>query len=85
MLNTKTVICYVHSFAAVRTVGVGSPKTESQNISLDVFLFCLENFIQIKVVWIPRAFNSAAEHLFKYTDLDDWEITSEIFEYLDRP
>ena len=84
VLNTKTVICYIDSFAAVRIVGVGSPKTELQNIALDIFQFCLENFIQIKVVWIPRAFNSAADHLSKYTDLDDWTITPEIFEYLDR-
>ena len=84
VLNTKTVFCYVDSFAAVRIVGVGSPKTELQNIALDILQFCRENFIQIEVVWIPRSLNSAADHLSRYTDFDDWEITPEIFEYLDR-
>ena len=83
VLNSKTVICYVDSFAAARIVQVGSPKTELQNIALDIFQFCLENSIQVKVIWIPRAFNSAADHLSKFTDLDDWEIMPEIFEYLD--
>ena len=63
MLNTKTVIFYVDGFVAARIVGVGSPKTELQNIALDIFQFCRGNFIQIEVVWIPRSLNSAADHL----------------------
>ena len=37
-----------------------------------------------KVAWVPRVFNSIADHYSKLTDYDDWTLTTTFFEKISR-
>ena len=84
LLHRKQAVCCVDNFATSRIVEIGSPNSELHSIALKIFDFCQENSVEIRVKWIPRALNTEADLLSKHVDLDDWEISSELFSYLDE-
>ena len=84
LLYRKQAVCCVDNFATSRIVKIGSPNSELHSIALKIFDFCQENSVEIRVKWIPRALNTEADLLSKHMDLDDWEISSELFTYLDE-
>jgi hypothetical protein len=48
-------------------------------IAKDIYFFCAEHNILLKVIWIPRELNQDADDLSKDLDLDDWGVSTKIF------
>ena len=81
LLFCKQAVCCVDNFAVSRIVEDGSPNSELHSIAFEIFDFCKKNSVEMRVQWIPRAFNSEADLLSKHVELDDWEMSSEFFAY----
>lgn len=62
----------------------GSTKSHLQTLALEMFKFCSENKIFIEIVWIPTSDNSKADYISKMIDHEDWQTTSEFFEFVDH-
>ena len=60
-------------------------KPDLQYFAKEVFHFCFENRIALKVEWIPREQNSLADEISREADLvdiEDWGITDAFFKIL---
>ena len=73
----------IDNYAAAKIIKVGSPVADLHEISLDIFDLCFQNQITLKPVWVPRIQNKEADRVSRIIDIDDWEITSIFFNYLD--
>jgi hypothetical protein len=51
---------------------------------LTIFEFCATNDTEIHAVWIPREQNTQADYLSRIIDIDDWEISTEICQFIDE-
>lgn len=60
----------------------GSRKNDIQYIAIGLHQFCEDENIVIQPEWIPRDGNEKADHLSRCRDSDDWEISDDIFVYL---
>ena len=52
-------------------------------LASDIFSFCYNYGINLEIDWVPRSLNDKADYLSKIVDFDDWEVVSEIFQFLD--
>jgi hypothetical protein len=52
-------------------------------LALTIFNSCRKNKIDIYTVWIPRRQNVQTDYLSRIIDIDDWQITVELYSYLD--
>ena len=52
--------------------------------SLLVFLNFVFGITELSVQWISRSLNQKADSVSKFTDIDDWQITSEFFGLLEQ-
>lgn len=43
-----------------------------------------DNNIRVNPVWKPRAENKKADTLSRLTDIDDWSVDDEVFEYYEK-
>ena len=50
---------------------VGSMKKDLQSLAIDIFHFCEQNCICLKVQWIPRELNIVSDQYSKIFDFDD--------------
>ena len=50
-----------------------------------IFSHCSHHNIDLHVQWIPRELNSQADYISKIKDCDDWHLTAECFDTLERP
>ena len=64
---------------AVRIVHCGSRLAHLQEVSLQIFNFCLCNRISFQVQWIPRAENEVADYLSRIVDPDDYMLNPVLF------
>jgi hypothetical protein len=55
-----------------------------QSIAIDIYRFCLNNSILIYIEWIPRSENEKADYLSKICDFDDWGISNEMLNAVQR-
>ena len=53
-----------------------------QDLALKIFEFCAVNGIELKLDWVPRSQNVIADEISKISDSDNWEISQELFNYL---
>lgn len=83
-IMSKSVLCHTDNYAASRIVSVGSNKLELQDLALSIFDLCSQNNIDLKVIWIPREINVAADKLSKYVDIDDWQLSPSFFAFLNN-
>ena len=83
ILKSSKVIWRIDNYAAAKIIKVGSPVADLHEISLDIFDLCFQNQITLKPVWVPRIQNKEADRVSRIIDIDDWEITSTFFNYLD--
>jgi hypothetical protein len=51
---------------------------------LNIFCFCLQNRVTLKVEWIPRSENVVADRYSKIFDFDDWCISDDIFHFFNK-
>ena len=61
----------------------GSRKSDIHAITTDLNAICEIEGIILSPEWIPREGNEKADYLSRCQDSDDWEISSQIFNYLD--
>lgn len=67
---------YTDNYAAAVIIKSGSGKLDLQSLALNIFHLTRRSRIQLKISWVPREYNTSADLLSKYVDVDDWEITS---------
>ena len=67
-----------------RIVDVGSMKLQLHHLAYKFFSFCFQHNIDLHVQWIPRDLNSQADFVSKIRDCDDWQLTSQCFDTLER-
>lgn len=61
----------------------GSRKSDIHAVATDLNAVCEKEGIILSPEWIPRESNEKADYLSRCQDSDDWEISSQIFHYLD--
>ena len=79
----KRILWNVDNYAASIIVTKGSNKPDLQELAVGIQEICLSANITLIIKWIPRESNCTADLISKYVDVDNWEITDELFEYLD--
>jgi hypothetical protein len=84
VLKGSSVICYTDSQNAASIILKGSKVHELQILALTIFEFCATNDTEIHTVWIPREQNTQADYLSRIIDIDDWEISTEICQFIDE-
>ena len=72
---------YVSPFILVTS---GSNKDDLQKTTENIFYFCKENSITLKVIWIPRKELSSVDRLRTIMDHDNWGTTKSFFEILNN-
>lgn len=50
---------------------------------LKIFQFCVDNGIELEMQRIPRTKLDRADFISRIIDVDDWQITTSFFEFLD--
>lgn len=53
-------------------------------VAYDIFSYCLENHIELHIACILRALNRQADFIGKIRDCDDWQVTQNLFNELNR-
>ena len=84
IFTNKKVLWNVDNYSATCIIRRGSSKQCLQDIATKLYEICMIKNISLKVKWIPREFNYTADLLSKYVDIDNWEISRETFETLDK-
>jgi len=72
------------SQAAVKIIQVGSVKKELHDLAIKIFQCCAVNQISLDIQWIPRSDLERADYISRIIDIDDWQITSSCFEYIEN-
>ena len=75
---------FVDNFGAEMAVKKGSGKLDLQLLAVKIFDITKRSDIELLVSWIPREYNTNADSLSKYVDVDDWEITGDFFTELNQ-
>jgi hypothetical protein len=86
-LKGSSVTCYADSHNAASIILKRSKVHESQSLVLTIFEFCAKNNTEIHTVcipWIPREQNTQADYLSRILDIDDWAISIEFFQFIDK-
>jgi len=83
-LNGKVVKLFTDNKGVVSVVNKGSMVEELLQLSLDIFNFCRQQFIQLQVQWVPRDLNSRADVISREIDYDDWGVSTEFFQFIDK-
>lgn len=69
---------------ACRIIQVGSMRKGLLVIAwLKIFQFYVDNGIELEMQWIPRTKLDGADCISRIIDVDDWQITTSFFEFLD--
>ena len=61
----------------------GSTSPHLHKLATDIHTFAVDNNMTIFPVWIPREENCLADEISKSHDLDDWEVSQEVFDFFD--
>ena len=83
ILCNSRVKWFTDSQSSVRIVEVGSMQFPLHALAISIFEFCIRNYIELSVQWIPRSLNQKADSVSKFMDIDDWQITPEFFALLE--
>jgi hypothetical protein len=83
ILRGSLVTFYTDSQNAASIVLKGSRVPELQVLALSIYNTCRQNNVDLNTVWIPREQNAQADFFSRIIDVDDWQTTTEFFEFLD--
>ena len=61
-----------------------SSKSDLQSVALKVNEFCDKMEIMLNPEWLPRVLNESADFLSKLSPVDDWGISTWVFDHLGR-
>ena len=67
----------------VRILQVGIKVDALQDQAVAVFSICAEHSIRLEPAWVPREENMYADYISKVVEIDDWQLSPGIFEWLD--
>ena len=62
----------------------GSMMGHLQSITWDIYNACIKHHISLQIEWVPRTVNEKADYVSKIVNKDDWSISTDIFDILDR-
>ena len=82
ILRGSLVTFYADSQNAASIVLKGSRVPELQVFVVSIFNTCRQNNVDLSTVWIPREQNAQADFFSRIIDVDDWQTTTEFFEFL---
>ena len=82
-LQHSRVQWFTDSQVGATIIQVGSMKFDLHQMAFAVFSLCLKAHIELDIQWIPRSLNENADYLSRIIDHDDWEITPELFQFLE--
>ena len=85
-IKNSSVKFLLDSQSAVHIIENGSMKPELQYFATEIFHFCFQNGIKLRVEWIPREQNKLADAASREADavdIEDWGISSSFFKILD--
>ena len=83
LLKGSYIKWFSDSQNACRIIQVGSMRKDLHVIALKIFQFCVDNGIELELQWIPRTKIDRADFISRIIDVDDWQITTSFFEFLD--
>ena len=83
-LRSQTIKWYTDNQGVVAIVNKGSMKPDLQILAVRIFKFCRENCISIQMEWLPREQNQGADTISKINDTDDWSVTKDFFDYMNK-
>jgi hypothetical protein len=78
-LQGKAVTLLTDSQNCAHIVRHGSSKADLQRLALDIFTWCRRYGVLLRVLWVPRNENEAADELSKWVDGDDYSVASHVF------
>ncbi|VDI46193.1 Hypothetical predicted protein [Mytilus galloprovincialis] len=84
LLKNQTLQINTDNKNVTSIVKNGSRKTDLQVLACELHTLCFENSCKITTQWIPRDQNKVADNLSRYSDCDDWGISTEVFNSLDN-
>ena len=84
MLNHSYVKWYSDRQVACTIARVGNMRRDLHGIALRIYQLCLEHGVEFEIDWIPRAQLQKADFLSRLIDIDDWQITRECFDALEK-
>ena len=84
MVTNKVLQINTDNKNVTSIVNNGRRKTDLQVLACELNTLCFENDLTIKTQWISRDQNKLADSLSRYSACDDWGISREVFDYLDR-
>ena len=84
LLQNRNVKWYTDNKNVEHIVNKGSMKGHLQSIAWDIYNDCVKHGISLEIEWVPRTDNEKADYVSKIVDKDDWAISSDIFDILDR-
>ena len=81
-ISNKSVYWETDNYAAFLIVASGSNKEHLQTFAEDIYKLIIKNSIVLQVKWMSRHKNQIADALSKSNGFDEWEITDNLFHYL---
>ena len=57
-------------------------KLHLQQFAYDIFSVCVRYSIELDFEWIPRTLNDKADYFSKILDVDDWGLSSKLFDMM---
>ena len=84
VLRGHIVKWHTDNKAVVSIVDKGSMNKELHDIALNIFKLCRNVNIMIFMEWLPRSLNEKADYVSKIVDWDDWGVSQEFFDCLDK-
>ena len=84
LFQDKTVKWYTDSSNIVKILKVGSGKRDLQKLARSIYERSFSLNMKIMPVWIPRKENTRADEMSRCSDFDDWSISAEAFDMLQK-
>ncbi len=80
----KSLTWFTDSAPGVSVIRKGSMKPNLNPLAENIAKVCKENKIQLAVKWIRCTENQTADRLSRFVDLDDWGVTDEFFQSIQK-
>ena len=82
ILTGHKVQWYTDNQKVTRIINRGSTKPDLQTLAEEIVHLCNHHRVSVIPVWVPRDNNHFADYLSKLTDVNDWCIHSDIYQWL---
>ena len=83
LFSYKKILWHVDNYAASIIMNKGSSKHDLHTLAIKMHDLMMKYEIELIVKWIPREYNTTADLLSKYIDIDNWEISDYVFQWME--